>query len=146
MKNSGSHLILGPIDPVVSVVFLKNADEDNAGAIASFAGIIRADKIEEKAVAKIEYSAYEAMAEKILSQIEARILKTYQLSAIQILHSTGVVCAGEMSMWIGVRAKHRAAAFDALRDAVETIKAEAPVWKKEIFADQTSRWVAGNFE
>lgn len=111
------------------------------GAIATFAGIIRADKSENKAVSAIEYSAHEPMAEKIFQQIHDEILKRFDIQSVNIKHSVGLVKAGETSMIVEVHSKHRAAAFEALRETVELIKARAPVWKKEIYDDGEHEWM-----
>jgi len=113
----------------------------NSGAVATFSGIIRADKTAGKVVSAIEYSAFEPMAEKIFRQIHDEILARYDIQSITIKHSIGILKAGESSMLVEVHSKHRAEAFDSLREAVELIKEKAPVWKKEIYEDGTHNWV-----
>jgi molybdopterin synthase catalytic subunit len=113
------------------------------GAVASFQGIIRADHWQGQVVEAIEYSAYLPLAERLFTDMEQRIANLYKLEALRIWHSLGLVRAGECSMLVLAAAGHRAEAFDGLRAAVEAVKAEAPVWKRELFASGAYRWVEG---
>ena len=113
----------------------------NCGAQATFLGIIRSDKVDGKQVKAIEYSAFEPMAEKVFQQIQDEIMSRFDIESLVIQHSTGMVKAGEASMLVEVGSRHRAAAFDALRETVELIKEKAPVWKKEMYDEGSHIWV-----
>lgn len=113
------------------------------GAMASFQGIIRADAWQGQTVQAMEYSAYLPLAERLFAQMEQRITEQYGLRELRIWHSLGLVHAGECSMLVLAASGHRAEAFEGLRAAVEAVKAEAPVWKRERFASGQYRWVEG---
>lgn len=133
------HLVQGPIDFAEAAAISAGGDH-TTGADLLFLGVIRRDEVEGRHVKQIEYSAYEPMAESIFSAIASELCTTHGVEQITIRHSVGTVKAGEISMLVYVRSKHRAEAYAASRDAVERIKAHAPVWKKEIYEDGTHDW------
>jgi molybdopterin synthase catalytic subunit len=83
----------------------------------------------------LEYEAYEAMALPVLGQIAKEIAERFGVTRLAILHRTGSVPLGDASVIIAAAAAHRGAAFDACRYAIEELKARAPIWKSERFAD-----------
>lgn len=106
-----------------------------------FLGQVRDDILGGKRVAAIEYSAYEPMVNGEADKIVEEIKKEFDdVIFVEILHSTGLVKAGEISLLIIVSAGHRDHATRACRQAVELIKERLPVWKREIFEDDTHRW------
>jgi len=86
-------------------------------------------------VVALEYEAYEAMALAVLEAIADEIEARFGVRRLAILHRTGEVAVGEVSVAIVTAAGHRAEAFDACRYAIEELKARAPIWKAEQFAD-----------
>ena len=88
-----------------------------------------------QAVVALEYEAYEAMALAVLEAIADEIEARFGVRRLAILHRTGEVAVGEISVAIVTAAGHRAEAFDACRYAIEELKARAPIWKAERFAD-----------
>jgi molybdopterin converting factor subunit 1 len=86
-------------------------------------------------VERLEYEAYESMAIAVLEEIADEIENRFGVSRIAIVHRTGSVAVGETSVVIAVAAPHRGEAFDACRYAIEELKARAPIWKSEQFAD-----------
>ena len=104
------------------------------GAIATFSGTVR-DSFEGRRVLHLEYEAYEAMALKVLREIGAALHERFDLGRVSIVHRTGRLEVGETSVAIAVSAPHRAAALAACALAIERLKAELPVWKKEFFED-----------
>lgn len=138
------HLVQGPLLPDWLALQRRHFDASGrSGAVLSFEGVIRADTIRESSVEAIEYSAYEPLAERLLDQMEHRILHEYRLHALRIWHALGRVEAGQCSMLVLLSAAHRAEALDGLRAAVEAVKAGAPVWKREILRDGNWHWVEG---
>jgi len=112
------------------------------GGHSIFLGKVRSDIKGLKKVKAIEYSAYEEMVNKEAGIISETILKEYyEVKSIYILHSTGIVLAGEISLLVLVSAEHRQHAIAACAKTVELIKEKLPVWKKEIFEDNTHEWV-----
>jgi len=141
--NPSGHLTEGPIPAgTISEQIEKLSADLNAGAAAFFVGRVRSDQTEGKTVAAIEYSAYAEMVDPVIQSIEDELFTSFpDLHAVEILHGTGLVKAGESSLLVVVSAGHRTQAFRALEKCVELIKANLPVWKKEHFTDGTSRWI-----
>jgi molybdopterin synthase catalytic subunit len=141
-KKKHKVLIEGPVQPsFIADSIAKHSSKTDIGAHAIFLGQVRADAKDGKAVKAIEYSAYPEMAENILSEIREDLFSRYPITCMHIYHSIGTVKAGEISLFVFVSCKHRKESFDALRDIVELIKAKLPVWKKEIYEDESHLWV-----
>ncbi|MGH3049100.1 MAG: molybdenum cofactor biosynthesis protein MoaE, partial [Gaiellaceae bacterium] len=85
-------------------------------------------------VTYLEYEAFEEMAEPMLARLGADLTARHGLCAVAIHHRTGRVEIGEASVVIAVSAPHRAAALDACREAIDTLKETIPLWKKEVYA------------
>jgi molybdopterin synthase catalytic subunit len=118
-----------PID--VEAVAAAVADE-RAGAIATFRGTTRVHS-RGRTVLHLDYEAYEGMAEQELERIGTTLLEKHGLCGIAITHRVGRVAIGETSVAIAASAPHRAAAFDACREAIDTLKVTVPLWKKEVY-------------
>lgn len=112
----------------------------NIGAHSIFLGQVRADVIDGKQVKAIEYTCYETMALKKMHEIREAIFAKYALTCMHVYHSLGIVPAGEISLFVFTSSPHRKIAIDACEETVERIKAELPVWGKEIFEDETYQW------
>jgi molybdopterin synthase catalytic subunit/molybdopterin converting factor small subunit len=106
---------------------------DGAGAIATFIGTTRASS-RGRDVHHLDYEAYEGMAESVMSAIADELRGRYELCAVAIHHRIGRVAIGETSVVIAVSARHRADALAACKDAIDTLKERAPLWKKESYA------------
>jgi molybdopterin synthase catalytic subunit len=118
----------------------QHSAKTNVGAHSIFLGQVRADMIENKEVAAIEYTAYEQMALQTMHSIREDIFAKYELVCMHVYHSLGRVNAGEISLFVFTSSVHRIAAIAACNEVVERIKAELPVWGKELFADETYQW------
>jgi molybdopterin synthase catalytic subunit len=118
----------------------KHSHQTGIGAHSIFLGQVRSDKIENKKVLAIEYSSYEDMALKKMHEIREGIFEKYALTCLHVHHSLGKVAAGEISLFVFASSPHRKAAIDACAEIVEKIKAELPIWGKEIFEDETHQW------
>jgi molybdopterin synthase catalytic subunit len=137
-----NYLINGPVFPdIISTHLVKLGSRKDTGGHSIFLGQVRDDLLGGKRVAAIEYSAYEPMlngeADKIVEEIRNEF---DDIISLVILHSTGIVRAGEISLMVLVSAGHRDHATRACRQAVELIKERLPVWKKEIFEDDSHHW------
>ena len=135
-------LVNGPITrKIMSSILASLAKNTDAGGHSVFIGQVRADIRGAKRVRAIEYSAYEKMAETEAGKIKESILAEFNdVKSVEILHSVGIVMVGETSLFVLVSAGHRHHAIDACSRAVEMIKATLPVWKKEIFEDNSAMW------
>jgi molybdopterin synthase catalytic subunit len=102
------------------------------GALVTFDGFVR-DNFKGRATSHLEYDAYEPMALGKMREIGAEAQRRFAIHRIGIVHRLGRVTIGETSVWIGVSAPHRAAAFDACRFAIDALKTTVPIWKKEFF-------------
>jgi molybdopterin synthase catalytic subunit len=118
----------------------KHASKTDIGAHSIFLGQVRADNSKDKAVAAIEYTAYEEMALEKMHSIRESIFQKYSLVCMHVHHSLGIVKAGEICLFVFTSSKHRKMAIDACEEVVERLKAELPIWGKEIFEDETSQW------
>ncbi|MFO0729025.1 MAG: molybdenum cofactor biosynthesis protein MoaE [Myxococcota bacterium] len=110
-----------------------------AGAVLSFAGTVR-DHTGPHAVIALEYEAYPEMAERWLARIGGEISARWERARVAIVHRTGHLLPGETSVVIAVASPHRADAFEACRYAIERLKEDVPIWKKELRKDG-SVWV-----
>jgi molybdopterin converting factor subunit 1 len=107
-----------------------------AGAIVAFQGVTRE-------VSRLDYEAYVEMAEERIAAILRNCVERHGLAAAAAEHRTGGVALGEASVIVAVSAAHRDEAFAGAREAIDRIKAEAPVWKREVEVDGASCWVEG---
>jgi molybdopterin synthase catalytic subunit len=82
----------------------------------------------------LDYEAYEPMALAKMREIGAEMRAKFPIHRLAIIHRLGRLEIGETSIWIAVSSPHRAAAFDACRYAIDTLKRAVPIWKKEYFA------------
>ena len=105
---------------------------DAAGAIATFIGTTRIES-RGRNVRHLDYEAYEGMAEQVMAAIAADLEQRYDILEIAIHHRTGRVDIGEASVVIAVSAKHRQDALAACKDAIDTLKEQVPLWKKEVY-------------
>ena len=105
---------------------------DEAGAVATFSGTARVQS-RGRRVLYLDYEAYEPMAEVMLAQLAAELRNRHGLTGIAIHHRVGRVGIGEPSVVIAASAPHRAEAFAACREAIETLKTSIPLWKKEVY-------------
>lgn len=133
--------VQGPIAPAfVGDSIAKHQSKTNIGGHSIFLGQVRADEIEGNKVAAIEYTAYEEMALEQMHTIREAIFEKYPLTCMHIYHSLGRVGAGELCLFVFTSSAHRKAAIDACEEAVERIKAELPIWGKEVFEDEAYQW------
>lgn len=118
----------------------KHSTMTTIGGHSIFLGQVRADIINDKKVASIDYTTYEEMALEKMQEIREGIFQKYDLTCMHVYHSLGNVAAGEISLFVFTSSVHRKAAIQACEETVEKIKAELPVWGKELFEDETYQW------
>ena len=104
------------------------------GAVAVFDGIVR-DNTRGRRTLYLDYEAYEAMALAQMQSLAAEACSRFAVRAVSIIHRLGRLEIGETSVLIVVASAHRAAAFDACRWIIDTLKKTVPIWKKEYFED-----------
>jgi len=108
------------------------APED--GAVVTFDGFVR-NQSHGRSTLYLDYEAYESMALATMREIGAQLHEKYRIHRVAMVHRLGRMEIGETSVFIAVSAPHRAAAFDACRFAIDTLKRTVPIWKKEYFED-----------
>ncbi|TMK81444.1 MAG: molybdenum cofactor biosynthesis protein MoaE [Actinobacteria bacterium] len=126
----------GPLD-VVSLI--KQIWRTDCGAVVTFEGTTRSPS-EGRDVERLEYEAYEERASTQLRALAEEAVERFGLGGVVAVHRIGVVPVGEPSVVVGCAAAHRGEAFEGARWLIDRIKADAAIWKKEIFAGG-ERWV-----
>ena len=118
------------------------ADEAANGAVVMMNGMVR-DRTDGKPVVALEYQAYQPMALRVFQQIASELRDRWPLvNRVVVHHRVGRLEIGEISVSIAIGCPHRSEAFDACRYAIDTLKHNAPIWKKEHWADGSSSWVS----
>lgn len=129
-------LVDEPIDPAPLIAVVSGPSR---GAVVVFSGNVR-DHHAGRAVEKITYTAYRSMAEAGLAAIVADLEREGRDLKAAIVHRLGEVPVGEASVVIAVASPHREAAYAASRKALERLKAEIPIWKREHYRDGEAVW------
>lgn len=118
------------------------ADDPANGAVVIMSGTVR-NQTDGKPVVALEYQAYEPMALQIFQQIAAEIRHQWpDATRVVIHHRIGKLSIGEISVLVAVGCPHRSEAFAACKYAIDTLKHNAPIWKKEHWADGSTSWVS----
>jgi MoaE-MoaD fusion protein len=131
-------LVHEPMDRVALTAYVRGNED---GAIVIFDGFVR-DHSKNRRTLYLEYEAYEPMALAKIQEIAAHLHSQFSIHRVAMVHRLGRLEIGETSVYIAVSAPHRAAAFDACRYAIDTLKRTVPIWKKEYFEDG-SVWADG---
>ncbi|MGH7545485.1 MAG: molybdenum cofactor biosynthesis protein MoaE [Gemmatimonadota bacterium] len=135
------HVVL--VDHAIdTAALLRRAGTGADGACVLFLGTVR-DSHEGRRVVALEYEAYPSMAERVLRGIAEDAAREHAVSDIAIEHRVGRLAVGETSVAVAVRAPHRDAAYRASRAILERLKREAPIWKREVYAEGGSAWLGG---
>lgn len=123
-------------EPLSLEPLARSVARPGAGAVVTFQGVTRE-------VDRLDYEAYAEMAEERIAAILRECVERNGLEAAAAEHRTGAVPLGEPSVIVAVSAAHRGEAFAGAREAIDRIKAEAPIWKREVERGGASRWVEG---
>ncbi|WP_421945018.1 molybdenum cofactor biosynthesis protein MoaE [Pedobacter sp.] len=133
--------VTGAIEPVfIADSIAKHSSKTAIGGHSIFMGQVRKDDIDGKLVASIEYTAFEEAALEKMHEIREAVFAKYQLHCMHVHHSLGTIKAGEICLFVFTSSAHRKPAIDACTEIVERLKAELPIWGKEIFEDNTHQW------
>ena len=117
-------------------------DLPECGGLALFVGTVR-NHHQGKAVARLKYTAYIPLANKLIRQIEQDIAQKYAIPYVRVIHRIGDLAIGDVAIYAIARSAHRREAFAACEDAVERVKHEVPIWKEEFYCDGSSVFVEG---
>ena len=118
----------------------KHQSKIDIGAHNIFLGQVRADKINGKTIRAIDYTAYNDMANQKFHEIRENTFSKFNLSCMHIYHSLGEVKVGEICLFVFISSPRRKEVFKALEYVVEEIKADVPVFGKELFEDNSHQW------
>lgn len=132
-----SALVRRPIDPAA---LLAEAQRSRNGASVLFVGTVR-DVNDGRPVTGMEYTAYEAMAQRELERIVDEAVDRFATEDVIVEHRLGSLDVGEVSVAIVVAHPHRGLAFEAARYVIEELKRRVPVWKLERYVDGTREWI-----
>lgn len=113
-----------------------------AGGVALFLGTVR-DHGEAGKVVELDYQSYVGLAERNLREIEKEVLRKWPVKKIRIVHRIGRLRLGEVSVAVALSTPHRAEAFEACRYAIDRIKRDVPIWKRETLTGGKRLWVTG---
>ena len=111
------------------------------GALAIFDGVVRNNSHGRRTL-YLDYTAYDRMALNKMEELAQQALARFAIRDVRIVHRVGRLQIGESSVYIAVASAHRAAAFDACRWLIDTLKTPVPIWKKEYFEDGAT-WADG---
>lgn len=121
-------------EPIAADAIVPAIKRPEDGAVAVFDGIVR-NNSRGRRTSYLEYSAYEVMALREMEKLAGTALANYAIRDVRIVHRLGRLETGDTSVLIVVASAHRAAAFDACRWIIDTLKKTVPIWKKEFFED-----------
>jgi len=128
-------------EPIIPLSAFERTKRPRDGAAVVFEGVVR-DNTRGRRTLYLDYEAYEPMALKQMQALASQARKQFAVDGISIIHRVGRLQIGETSVQIVVASAHRAAAFDACRWIIDTLKKTVPIWKKEYFEDG-SVWADG---
>lgn len=129
-------------EPIDSAPLLNRIKQPEDGAMVVFDGVVR-NNTRGRQTLYLEYDSYPEMAMAQMEQLATEALAKFAVRDVQIVHRVGRQEIGDTSVLIAVASGHRAAAFDACRYVIDTLKKKVPIWKKEFFADG-AEWVDGD--
>lgn len=127
-------------DEIDIAMLIRDVSGSDRGAISTFLGTVR-DSNDGRPVTGIDYSAYDAMAVAEMNRIVAEAEHHFAGVSIALVHRTGTLRVGDVSVAIASSHPHRADALDATRYVIEELKRRVPIWKREHYVDGTSEWV-----
>ena len=126
--------------PIDVPALLRELETPEAGGVVTFEGRVR-DRNRDRTVVALAYEAYPELAGSEGSAILREATERFGLVRATCVHRTGRLAVGDLAIWIGVAAPHRAAAFEGCRYVIEQVKLRLPVWKQECYADGTAHWM-----
>lgn len=121
---------------------LAHVADPAAGGTCVFVGTVR-DHSDAGAVTGLSYEAWDELAVARFRELAEEVAERWPVCRIALVHRTGELAVGEVSVIVAVSAPHRAEAFEACRHAIERLKHDVPIWKKEALVDGDAHWVMG---
>ncbi len=130
----------GPLAAEEAVAFVT---DPGAGGTCLFLGTVR-KRSDAGDVTGLTYEAWAELATRRLEELATEMLERWPLRKVALLHRTGELGVGEVSVVVACSAPHRAEAFEACRHGIERLKRDVPIWKKEHLVSGASGWVMGS--
>ena len=127
-------------DPIDYAELTESVRSTASGAVVLFLGTVR-EMTDGRQTLALDYDAYRPMAETKLQEMETDARTRWPIDQIAIVHRTGRLELGEVSVAVAVSCPHRQEAFEAARFLIDTLKATVPIWKKENWNDGSTEWV-----
>lgn len=121
---------------------LAHVADPAAGGTCVFVGTVR-DHSDAGAVTGLSYEAWDELAVARFRELAEEVAERWPVCRIALVHRTGELAVGEVSVIVAVSAPHRTEAFEACRHAIERLKHDVPIWKKEALVDGDAHWVMG---
>ncbi len=123
--------------PFDAGIEIERLSRRGGGGVASFVGVVRGDD----GLTELMLEHHPRMTTAMLRDLAERAAARWQLLGVTLIHRHGSLRPGEAIVFVGTAARHRAAALDACASLIDRLKTDAPFWKRESFADGSSRWV-----
>jgi molybdopterin synthase catalytic subunit len=130
-------------EPIGADEAVSFVSDPGAGGTSVFLGTVR-DSSQDGEVTGLTYEAWDELATRRLEELGTEMLERWPLRKVALLHRSGELAVGEVSVVVACSAPHRAEAFDACRHGIEQLKRDVPIWKKEHLRSGVSSWVMGS--
>src|SRR5262245_50084228 len=127
-------------EPIDYTALTEAVRGNQSGAVCLFLGTVR-EMTDGKRTAALTYEAHPSLASKLMDEVERETRDRWPVHDIMLIHRTGYLDLGEISVAVAVSCPHRHQAFDACRYAIDRLKELVPIWKKENWADGAAEWV-----
>lgn len=118
---------------------LASLDDSSAGGLVLFVGRVR-DHDHGQGVTGLSYSAHPSALDRLQAVCE-RVAEEYDVTGVSAVHRVGDLAIGDLAVVVATTAGHRGSSFEASRALIDTLKAEVPIWKHQLFTDGTDEWV-----
>ena len=139
MSHSAIRLVALREDPLDVAEVLAALDDDTSGGLTLFVGRVR-DHDGGKGVTALDYSAHPTALAR-LEDVCRRVAEEHDVRGVAAVHRVGELRIGDLAVVVATTAAHRGDAFAASRMLIDTLKAEVPIWKHQVFDDATEEWV-----
>jgi molybdopterin synthase catalytic subunit len=126
--------------PAAMATFMTAQVPHDSGAVVAFSGVVR-NHDDGRSVVELEYEAHPSAADVLQQLADEVALRHPAVSMMRMAHRIGLLQIGDCALYAEVCSPHRAEAFAACADLVESVKASLPVWKRQVFPDGTDEWV-----
>jgi molybdopterin synthase catalytic subunit len=130
-------------EPIGAGEAIAFVGDTGAGGTCVFLGTVR-DSSASGAVTGLTYEAWDELAVRRLEELGDELFSVWPVRRVALVHRVGELEVGDVSVVIAVSAAHRAEAFEACRHAIERLKQDVPIWKKEHLVSGESSWVMGS--